>query len=65
MGRIFRIKKVPLNLLKNLPTHRDFHAQDFAAVKDTIKPGIKIEDFDFYFDYVLQKCENLKTLWNE
>lgn len=65
LKQIFSIKKVPLKLLNNLSAHRDYHAQDFVAVKDTIKPGVKIRDFDYYFDYVLRKCESLKSLWDE
>jgi hypothetical protein len=53
LRRIFAAKKVPLALLGNLPAYRDFHRPDFQAVKDSIKPGVALEEFDFYFDFVV------------
>jgi hypothetical protein len=49
----FAAKKVPLSLLANLAPYRDFHRPDFQAVKDSVKPGVTLEVFDFYFDYVV------------
>ena len=34
-------------------------AQDFFAVIDAVKPEVELNDFDFYFDYVLMKCNEL------
>ena len=62
---MFAIKRVPLNLIRAIKDFRDYHRQDFAAVEATIKPDVQLEDFDFYFDYVVGKCRELKTLWNK
>jgi hypothetical protein len=51
--KTFAAKKVPLNFLANFELYRDFHRPDFQAVKDSVKPGVTLEDFDFYFDYVI------------
>lgn len=60
---IFNAKRVPLKLIGDIGSYREFHRQDFDAVKDTMKPGIKLKDFDFYFDYTIRICEPLKSLW--
>ncbi len=62
---VFAVKRVPLNLIDNIKDFRDYHRQDFVAVEATIKPDVPLEDFDFYFDYVLAKCRYLEVLWNE
>ena len=54
LRNIFLAKKVPLSLLENIAKHREFHRENFLAVKDTVKPGVKLESFDFYFDFVLK-----------
>jgi hypothetical protein len=55
----FAAKKVPLSLLANLAPYRDFHRPDFQAVKDSVKPGVTLEEFDFYFDYVVALGDRL------
>ena len=64
LGEMFQAKKVPLSLLGTLHEFRDFHRAEFPAVQATVKPGVKLEDFDYYFDYVLKLVEELKPLWN-
>ena len=59
---MFAAKRVPLNLISHI---KDYHRQDFTAVEATIKPGVQLGDFDFYFSYVVGKCRDLETLWNE
>jgi hypothetical protein len=56
---IFSAKQVPLELICKIKDYREQHRADFAVVKDTVKKGIKIKDYDFYFDYVVGKCDIL------
>lgn len=56
---IFKAKKVPVNLIGNIKEFREYHRSDFIAVENTVKPNIRIKDFDYYFDYVLNKCNKL------
>jgi len=56
---IFDAKNVPLNLLNKISEYREFHRPDFYAVQSTVKPHIKLEEFDFYFDYVVDKSQKL------
>jgi len=52
--QIFAAKRVPLSLLKLIAKYREFHGENFLAVKDTVKPGFALQSFDFYFDFTLE-----------
>jgi len=58
---IFAAKQVPLGLLPRIRNHREFHRPDWPAVRDSAARAIK--EFDFYFDFVLEQVECLKSLW--
>lgn len=60
--KIFEAKKVPLSYINNIKKYREFHRQDFDAVKATVRADISLQEFDFYFDCVVKKCEELKSL---
>jgi hypothetical protein len=61
LKNIFAAKRVPLKLIWRIPEFREFHRENFASVKDTVRSTFKLEDFDFYFDYVIGKCQALKA----
>ncbi len=61
----FDAKRVPLRLIGEIHEYRDYHRADFSGVAATVKPGVKLQEFDYYFEYVLDKCDHLKALWNE
>jgi hypothetical protein len=58
---IFAIKEVPLFLLGRIKDQREFHRADWPSVQTTTTGAL--EDFDFYFDFVLQEIEPLHALW--
>ncbi len=60
---IFAAKKVPLEFLGKVNEYREYHRQDFPAVEATTGRDPELKDFDFYFDYVLDKIEILKPFW--
>jgi len=64
LQNIFDAKRVPLNLLESLREFREFHRPDFDSVKATVKAGVALRDFDFYFDFVIGLVERLKPLGN-
>lgn len=64
MKNVFAAKRVPLSLLGLIGSHREFHRSDFEAVRATVKPGTKLEAFDFYVDFVIQLVDRLKPLWD-
>lgn len=59
LRQIFGAKRVPLELLNTVREQREFHRPDFATVTDNLKPDVKVQDFDYYFDYVVEKCRIL------
>jgi predicted nucleotidyltransferase component of viral defense system len=63
--RSFEAKRVPLHLIGQIDVHREFHRDSFQSVRDTVKPGIQLRDYDFYFDYVVSRCALLKSLGDE
>ncbi len=58
---IFAAKEVPLSLLGKLAEQRDFHRNDWPSVRATVAETL--EEFDFYFDFVLEEIEPLHSLW--
>jgi hypothetical protein len=60
---IFTAKHVPLSLLANIPREREYHRLDWLAV--VASTAERLENFDFYFDFVLLQVEMLKPLWVE
>jgi hypothetical protein len=65
LRNIFNAKHVPLSFLNLLAKYREFHRVSFPAVVAAVKPGISLESFDFYFDFVLAEVANLKPLRDE
>ena len=65
LAGMFDVKRVPLSLLGKIGYFREFHRADFPAVQETVAPGTKLEDFDFYFDFVLALVARLESLWNK
>jgi predicted nucleotidyltransferase component of viral defense system len=65
LRHIFDAKKVPLRLLGKVGEYCEFHRLDFPAVEATVKPGVKLKDFDFYAQSLVELCGRLKTLWDE
>lgn len=59
LKNIFKAKEVPVNLIGNIKEFREYHRPDFIAVENTVKLNIRIKDFDYYFDYVVNKCNKL------
>ncbi|MCJ7563775.1 MAG: nucleotidyl transferase AbiEii/AbiGii toxin family protein [Candidatus Aminicenantes bacterium] len=65
LARIFETKKVPLKFLGLINKYREFHRLGFPSVIATVKVGMEVKEFDFYFDFTLSLVEQLKSFWNE
>jgi hypothetical protein len=65
LKNIFKAKQVPLSLIGKIAEFREYHRPDFASVEATVKPNRRLKDFDFYFDYVVEKSGELEALWDE
>jgi hypothetical protein len=64
VSEMFRLKKVPLDFLGKVQTAKDFHALGFEQVKATMRPGVTLQTFNYYFDFVIRQCRKLEPLWN-
>lgn len=60
---IFAAKQVPLSLIGKIDQFREYHRPDFISVEATLKPNAQLNTFDFCFDYLIDKCKCLKSLW--
>jgi len=58
---IFAAKKVRLASVAQVSDQREFHRPDWPAVVDAVAENLN--DFDFYFDFVVEQLAALKTLW--
>ena len=59
---IFKVKKVPLDFLKNLDTDEirsmHFNKGEYQKLKDTVKER-EIKEFDFYYNYVVKLAREI------
>lgn len=62
---MFKAKRVPLSFLGKIAEQRDLHKTDFASVQATVKQGLNLKDFDYYFDTIINLIDKLKPLWNK
>jgi predicted nucleotidyltransferase component of viral defense system len=60
---IFAAKEVPLSLIAEIPTQREFHRQDWESVRASTAEAVK--EFDYYFDYVVEQTKLLQALWKK
>ena len=59
---VFSSKRVPLDYIKEIKNHKYIHKDDWNKVKATVPQSEELQDFDFYFDYVIDKFEHLTFL---
>jgi len=66
LERVFRAKRVDPRLLAQIADEatKEFHRPDFVSIAPTIRPGFELQDFEFYYQYVVKKCRMLEPLWN-
>jgi len=62
---IFDAKRVPLSLIGRIAENREFHRLGFASVQDTVKPGVHLQSYDYYFDFLIELVRALQPLWME
>lgn len=61
LKNVFAAKKVPLEFLKNVKNYREFHRPDFEVVKNTVAIDFILKEYDYYFDYVIEKIQYLQS----
>jgi Nucleotidyl transferase AbiEii toxin, Type IV TA system len=63
MRLVFAAKEVPLPLLGKVKDQREFHRPDWPRVRGAV--AARLEEFDYYFEFVLREIEPLHALWME
>lgn len=63
LQNFFSIKEVPLSFLLQIEEQqtRDFHEQEFSSVRDTVHQKEELQDFDFYYNFVVQLIAPIKA----
>lgn len=57
---VFLAKKVPLHFIKKIRDMHEIHSMDFISVQETTSDSMsKKQDFNFYFDYFMERFENI------
>lgn len=65
LEKVFQKKRAPVSLLNSIQDTFEFHSAGFESVRDTVMPDFDLQEFDFYFQYVVGKCVELEPLWNK
>ena len=61
--QIFASKEVALALLANIREFREFHRPDWESVRTSVKG--ELQSFDYYFDFVVDLANSMKSLWDK
>lgn len=62
LRNMFNAKRVSLRLLEDVEQEREFHRENWDALRDTVAPQVQLRDFEFYFDFVVHLCQNLARI---
>ena len=65
LRQMFAANRVPRQLHDRIAEQREFHRQDWPAVQETVRPDVRLKDFDFYFDFVVALCRRSEPLGHE
>jgi len=57
---IFAAKKVPLEFIQKIRYEKSIHSDNWNSVMDTVSVSEELNNFDYYFNFVLQQFEPLK-----
>lgn len=53
LEQMFNVKKVPYDYMNKIVDSKELHKASFPSLKDTVKSGEELKEFDYYFDYVI------------
>lgn len=56
---IFNAKRVPISYITLLKEQREFHRQSWESLISTVNQKENLQDFDFYFDFVMNLFNHL------
>lgn len=56
---IFSAKKVPVQFISEIKNNKNIHLDNWKSVKDTVSANKNLDDFNFYFEYVVKNFEGI------
>jgi hypothetical protein len=56
---ILAAKKVPFHFIGKIKESKKLHEESYVSLKDTLRTSDRIEDFDYYFDFVIKLVEEI------
>lgn len=60
IANIFAAKRVPLDFIQKMKDYKNYHQENFeASLKDTLTKDEVLQDFDLYFNFVVDTFEAL------
>ncbi|WP_162428185.1 nucleotidyl transferase AbiEii/AbiGii toxin family protein [Pontibacter pudoricolor] len=59
LQHIFDAKRVPVEFIQEIRNNKTIHFQNWDSVKDTVSQTEALREFDFYFNYVVEKFESI------
>jgi len=59
LAQVFEAKRVPPAYIKRIRSMKEIHRSGYDAVKSTLSHAEKDLGFDFYFDYFMERFENI------
>lgn len=62
INEVFEVKRVPLSFLLLIKNYREYHRDNFNAVRDSVNVEQRLESYDYYFDYVVGIADQLHEI---
>ncbi|MGL5279994.1 MAG: nucleotidyl transferase AbiEii/AbiGii toxin family protein [Cetobacterium sp.] len=59
---IFSAKQVPIEFLDKIESLREPYRENWETVKATLSEGNSLEDYDYYFNFIIEIIEKIKSL---
>lgn len=62
---VFNSKNVPLILLNKIKDTYEFHSLGFSSLENTVEIHTDLKEFEFYFNFILEKIDSLNSFWEK
>jgi predicted nucleotidyltransferase component of viral defense system len=59
LEQVFQAKRVPIEYIKKIRSMKEIHKSAYDSVKDTLTHSERDMGFDFYFEYFMERFENI------
>ncbi len=59
LKNVLAAKKVPIEYLSKIAGTKELHVDSYPGLRDTIKASEELKEFDFYFDFLINKINEI------